>query len=37
MTGAEVLGVVAGALALIATGFVMIAFSRRKNSESEGR
>ncbi|WP_146003853.1 prealbumin-like fold domain-containing protein [Corynebacterium aurimucosum] len=37
MTGAEVLGVVAGALALIATGFVMIAFSRRKTSESEGR
>ncbi|TRX62430.1 surface anchored protein [Corynebacterium hiratae] len=37
MTGAEVLGVVAAALALIATGFVMIASSRRKNSESEGR
>ena len=37
MTGAQVLGVVAAALALIATGFVMIAFSRRKNSESEGR
>lgn len=37
MTGAQVLGVVAGALALIATGFVMIAFSRRKTSESEGR
>lgn len=37
MTGAQVIGVVAGALALIATGFVMIAFSRRKNSESEGR
>lgn len=37
MTGAQVLGVVAAALALIATGFVMIAFSRRKNTESEGR
>ncbi|WP_083298966.1 SpaA isopeptide-forming pilin-related protein [Corynebacterium sp. HMSC074E01] len=37
MTGAQVIGVVAAALALIATGFVMIAFSRRKNSESEGR
>ena len=37
MTGAQVLGVVAAALVLIATGFVMIAFSRRKNSESEGR
>ena len=37
MTGAEVLGVVAAAMVLIATGFVMIAFSRRKNSESEGR
>ena len=37
MTGAQVLGVVAAALALIATGFVMIASSRRKNSESEGR
>ena len=36
MTGAQVIGVVAAALALIATGFVMIAFSRRKNSESEG-
>ena len=33
MTGAQVIGVVAAALALIATGFVMIAFSRRKNSE----
>ena len=31
MTGAQVIGVVAAALALIATGFVMIAFSRRKN------
>lgn len=37
MTGAQVLGVVAAAMVLIATGFVMIAFSRRKNSESEGR
>lgn len=37
MTGAQVLGVVAAALVLIATGFVMIASSRRKNSESEGR
>lgn len=37
MTGAQVIGVVAAALALIATGFVMIAVSRRKNSESEGR
>ena len=37
MTGAQVIGVVAAALALIAPGFVMIAFSRRKNSESEGR
>ncbi|MHA7726993.1 surface anchored protein [Corynebacterium hesseae] len=37
MTGAQVIGVVAAALALIATGFVMIASSRRKNSESEGR
>lgn len=37
MTGAQVIGVVAAAMVLIATGFVMIAFSRRKNSESEGR
>ena len=36
MTGAQVIGIVAAAAFLIIAGFVMIAYGRRKSTESEG-